>query len=214
MPLIAADLAEAIRSAMAFPSPVSAQLVAWATGIILEIQTKCTVSNLPGTVFGVVPPSGGPLIAGGASAGLMSGMTGSSASSFIVASDPIDYPFATPQLMNFCEGIVQHIQTVGQVTFSVGTINGACTNTLITPGVFTGVGTNGQIINLNGPAMATLVASLVPFPGPTPQLIAKCTAIANYIMANAQVNYSTVTGACSAGGGALIAGTASGGLIS
>lgn len=214
MALVATDLSDAIRSAMGFPLPVSNQLNAWATGIVSHIQASSLVSNAPGTVVGIAPPSPGPLTLGAATGGTISGLVGTVMANLITSADPTDYPSATPELTGMCNGICQHIVTAGLVSFSIGTINGACTNTPITPGVFTGIGIGGTISSLDATAMATLIASQASFPFVSSQLISMCTAIVNYIMANASVSYSLVTGVCSAGGGPLIAGTATGGSIS
>lgn len=213
MPMVPADLADLIRSDMGFPIPVSRQLKAWATGVITHLQTSGLTSNIPGTVLGIAPPSPGPLTLGTAIDGTISGLIGNTMASLIVSEDTLDYPFATPELNNMCSGICQHIIAQGIVSFAIGTINGACTNTPITPGVFLGVGIDGTISGLSGPTMATLVASLVGYPFVSMPLIKMCTAIANYIMANATVSYSVVTGVCSIGGGPLLAGTATGGKI-
>jgi hypothetical protein len=213
MAMIPADLAEAIRSQMGLHPPVSNQLIAWATGIITSLTTDASVSNAIGTVVGIAPPSPGALTLGAANGGKIAGLLGSSMANYIIAADPKDYPYLTPQLSGMCDGIAQHIVVQATITFAIGTINGACTNTLISPGVFVGTGAGGTVSGLDGSGMANLVVSQAKFPNVTPELLNKCTAIANYIMAHAIVSYSTVTGTCSAGGGSLIAGIASGGRI-
>jgi hypothetical protein len=103
----------------------------------------------------------------------ISGMTGLSMASKIAGY--AGYPGTTPTLIGYCTGIVAHIQGSGIVTYTGPTPPG--------PSYFLG----GTISGLSGPAMATLVASSAGYPGTTPVLIAKCTAIANHIMTNAQV---------------------------
>lgn len=209
-------LADAIRSAMGFPLPVSNQLLGWGNAIVAHIQTG-TVSNASGTVTGTVPPTGGPLIAGAADNGVIAGLNGSTLASLIF-SDVAVYPGSvTAQLLATATSIVSHVLT-GKVKFNSGNITGVCTNTpLPSPGILTGgAGSNGVIYNLSGSTLASLIHSSVGYPGSvSAKLIQFSTAIVNYVMANAVVTYApgSVTGVCPSGGGSLSGGAASGGTI-
>jgi hypothetical protein len=212
--MVAADMAESIRSSMGFPLPVSTELVGWASGVIGEITSNAKVNNAPGTITGTCP-SGGPLSSGAGTGGLISSMSGSDMASLVKSG--AGYPSVSSELSTFCSQIVSHIQSLGMVTFASGSITGSCTNTPLSPGpLAAGAGSNGVITGLNGTTLATAIHSSVGYPGSvsTP-LINFCTAIVNYIMANAQVTYAsgTISGLCPPGGGSLSAGTGVNGTI-
>ena len=213
--MTAADMADAIRSAMGFPTPVSAQLQGWAQGVIEEITTSALVNNATGTVSGTAAPVPGPLSAGSASGGLISGMSGSSMASKVA--NYAGYPSASAELIAFCTEIVSHITSMGTVDFASGNITGICTNTPITPGTLTGAGSGGTISGLSGSTLASAVHGSAGFPGSTSAKLTQfCTALVNYLIANAEVSYSmgSVVGVCTPGGGPISAGTAIGGTIS
>lgn len=216
MAMVIATLAADIASGVGAPG-VTPEITAWATGIIQEITTNASVANAPGTVNGVAPTSGGPLIAGLATGGVISGMTGSSMADFVVAASGGLYPFASPEMICFCNGIVLHIQSSGLVGFAAGTIVGACSNTLVSPGALVGSGVGGTVSGIDGSAMASIIVGNCAafFPSTTPQLIGKCSAICNHIKDNAVASYlaGTVVATCSAGGGPIIAGAGTGGKI-
>lgn len=218
--LVPAALAERIRSEMGFPTPVSAQLLGWATGVIGEITANAKVNNAPGTITGTVPPAGGALISGAGMMGLISAMVGSSMATKVVAAVP--YPFVSTQLTKFCVEIVSHIQTLGTVNFDAGNITGICTNAILPPAILVpgsltnGAGAMGYIIGLNGPVLAAAIHASVGYPGSvSTRLTQFCTAITGYIMDNAVVTYAsgTVTGTCPGGGGSLGSGAGSNGTI-
>lgn len=211
--MIPSIMADFIRSSMSFPLPVSTQLLGWSTAIINELQTFGKVNNASGTITGTVPPSGGPLVNGAGSNGLISMLQATRLASAVVSS--AGYPFTSTQVSQVCVEIVSHIQTLGTVSFATGNIQGVCTNSPITPGTLSGgTGVNGTISGLDGTILANAIHTSVGYPGMTSiKLIQFCTAIVSYIMANADVSYSLVTGTCSAGGGSLIVGSASNGTI-
>ena len=211
MAMLGADLATSIRVAMAFPEPNSEQMLGWGNAIVQHVQTG-SVDNASGTVTGTVPPNGGPLQDGAATNGIISGLSGSTLAS-LVASEA-GYPSVSAELSTICEEIVFHIQGFALVEFAAGSITGTCTNTTTTAGTFTGTGSGGTLSGMNGGGLANAIHTAVGYPGSvSAKLTQFCSAIVNYIEANAEVSYSTVTGTCSAGGGSLIGGTASNGTI-
>jgi hypothetical protein len=124
------------------------------------------------------------------------------------------YPSPTTELSAFCAQIALHVMTSGLVSFASGDITGTCTNTPLSPGPLAGgAGANGKISGLSGSTLATLVQAAVGYPNVSAPLTAFCTAICNYIMANAVVSYTTVTGLCPTGGGPLSLGTGIGGTV-
>jgi hypothetical protein len=153
----AAGLAADVATALGHPGDVSAPVLGWATGVLGELTQNGIAT------FGLIP---GPHP--------ISGMTGASMASKIALA--AGYPGPTPILIAYAGAICTHIQSSGFVTYTSPT-------SPIPPNWFLG----GTISGLNGPAMATLVAAACGFPGTTPILIAKCTAIASHIMSNAQV---------------------------
>jgi len=211
-------MAAFIASAMG--QSVTQQLTAWGTGIVTELQIAGLVAHTSGKVTGTVPPVGGPLLNGAAADGEILGIDGSSMASLIQAGAPLVYPTITSELENFCGVVADHIKDNALVEFASGDITGICTNTIITPGTLAGgEGANGIVTtgSMNGSDMADEAISAVPFTPPpaTSELIDFCTAIIDYIEANALITYASgsITGTCSAGGGALIAGAGSGGTI-
>ena len=161
MALDASALSEEMRVAMGFPSPVSTQLLGWSMGVVEEVLNGFAT-------FGNVP-SPHPI----------SGVTGAGMASLIA--NYAGYGFVTPQLLNFCTAVADHITGSGIVTY-IGPPPAP-------PGLqppdawFLG----GTISGLSGASMAADVAAAVGFPGGSPQLLSQCTVIANHIMANAQV---------------------------
>jgi len=166
MALNANDLATEIRNAMGFPAPNSPQLVGWAQGVINEITTNGSAT------FGTTP---GPHT--------ISGMTGASMASFVVASSGGNYPVATSELTAFCQGIINHIQGDGQV-FYTGPNTGIPATSW-----FQG----GTITNLDGSAMANEIVTQVGYPNASPELIAECTAIVDHIEGNAEVESGVIS---------------------
>jgi len=214
MALSGPALADAIRSTMGFPLPVSTYLNGWGNGIVNEITTNAQVSNASGTVTGTAPSIGGPLSAGAATGGTISNLNGSRLAS-TVASDA-GYPFVSGNLSAMCGAIVTHIESVGLVSFSSGNITGTCTNDATHPGTLSGgAGTGGTVSGLNGSTLASAIASAVGYPFVSSQLINFSTAIVNYIMTNAQVSYASgqVTATCPANGGSISLGAATSGTI-
>ena len=214
MAMNSTQLADEIRQAMGFPTPVSAQLTGWATGIIGEITSFAIVTNAAGTITGTVPPPGGALTSGAGSGGLITGLVGARLASSVASF--AGYPFVSAQLLAMCTQIALHVMT-GLVTFSSGDITGVCTNTTLTPGTLTGgAGVNGFTSGLSGPTLATLVHNAVGYPGSvSTRLTQFCTAVVDHIMTNSTATYlsGSVTGVCPAGGGSLAAGAGAGGKI-
>lgn len=80
-------------------------------------------------------------------------------------------PPTTLQIIGWATGVVTHLQTSGSAT--TGGIPGP-----------------HPISGLSGPAMALLITGLAGYPFPSPDLINFCSAMATYIMANAEVTYT------------------------
>lgn len=207
-------MADSIRTSMGFPTPLSAQLIGWGTAIVEHLQTAGLVNNAPGTVTGTCAPVPGPLLNGAAAGGLIAGLSGSTLANLVKTY--AGYPSITSQLQGLCDAIVSHVQTMGIVSFASGNITGVCTNTPLSPGTVTGEGSGGTIAGLSGSVLASSAQGMAGFPSVTPELIAFCSGIVNYIMSDASVSYATgtVTGVAPAGGGPMTAGTGVGGTIS
>ena len=156
----APQLANEIRAAMGFPLPVSQQLIGFAQGILEEL----TMNGIATFDSGIPGPHS------------ISGMVGVSMATKVHNYAGWAEAGPTPQLINYCTGIVQHIHGMGIVTY-VGPPPPAI------PDYFLG----GTISGLDGTIMANTIAGLVPYPGTSPELIAKCTAIVTHIMVNAEV---------------------------
>lgn len=205
---LAQQIAQAIGQEAASP-----QTLGEATAIIQELMSNGLVSNLPGTVMGVAPPSGGPLSAGTATSGKILGISGPTLASAFQSA--MGYPSITPQLLSLANGITGHILAAGMVSFTTGMILGACSNTATSPGALTGLpSTGGKIAGLDGSAMAVMISP--PFGGPpSDQLTNMCKAICTHIMSQAVVTYSAgaIVGVVSAGGGPVAMGAGVGGKI-
>lgn len=105
---------------------------------------------------------------------VISGMTGASMAGKI--KDAAGYPSVTPQLMGFAQGICDHVQMLGIVTY-VGPPPPAV------PDWFLG----GTVTGLSGAVMAVTVQGAAGFPSVTSQLTGMCSAIADHIVANAEI---------------------------
>lgn len=212
--MVPSAMADAIRSAMGFPLPVSAELTGWATGVIGEITGFGKVNNAAGTITGTCAP-GSPLSSGAGAGGLISALSGSRMATAVEGD--AGYPSVSSELTAFCAQIVLHIQTAGIVSFTSGGITGTCTDTPLSPGPLVGgAGSGGKISGLSGSVLAAAIHGAVGYPGSvSAQLTNFCTAIVNYIQSNAEVSYAsgTVTGVCPTGGGSLSGGAGANGTI-
>ncbi|NIT99515.1 MAG: hypothetical protein GWN01_00780 [Nitrosopumilaceae archaeon] len=211
MSLTGSDLADSIRIDMNFPTPTSTQLIGWGKGVVQHIQTGQVDHAL---VTGDTAP-GAPLANGAAIGGIISGLDGASMASLVQTE--AGYPNVSSELSAFCQEIVNHIQSSGLVNFDPGQITGQCTSTPLSPGPLTnGAGTGGIITGLDGNTLAGAIHGSAGYPGSTsPELVTFCTAIVNYVMDNAEIEYTpgSVVGTCPAGGGPLQGGAATGGTI-
>lgn len=212
MAMVSTDLADKIKTGLGFSDPTSDETKGLAKAIVDELK-QASVSHAPGTVLGTAPPSGGPLILGSASGGLVVGMTPATLAAKMQSE--MGKPSIAPDLLGMATAISTYFIT-GLVDFSPGSITGTCSNTPLNPGVLVGEGSTGRITGLVGSALATLMASSMGKPGATPELNAMCTEIVDYVMSNAEITYMTgsISATCSAGGGPIIAGTGVGGTIS
>ena len=91
------------------------------------------------------------------------------------------YPGVTPDLLNFCTGVANHILAAGQVFYS----GPPPAPPVLPPSLAWFLG--GTISGLSGSAMADLVKTTMGKPSVTSELLNQCTAIANHIMTNATV---------------------------
>jgi len=215
MAMDAADFAQYVHDEMAFPDSPSDILKGWCQAIMDELLTNAVVANAPGTITGQAPPSGGSLLNGEGSDGLIADLDEANLADNIAANTGKP---KTADVENFAAAITEHIMTLGRVVFASGNITGVCTNTPPPPppglpGTFTGSGSDGEVQDLDGPTLALLVKDKVGYPSVTPELETYCTAIVDYIMDNAEVTYTLCTGTAPAGGGDIIAGTAAAGII-
>ena len=215
MAMVASDLATQLKAGLGFSgNPMTGQVSGMATAIIAEFAAA-SVANASGTVLGTAPPTGGPLTAGSAAGGTISGMSGSDLASKMKSDS--GFPSVSPQLLNFCTAMVTHFLT-GVVSFASGNINGTCTNTAgppPIPGILSaGVGTGGLISGYSGSTLASQLATALGQSDPTP-LLNFSTNLVTYVMANAIVSYATgsVTATISAGGGPIVGGAGAGGTI-
>lgn len=209
MPMNPTQLAEDIRDALGFASlAVPPQTAAMAAAIVAHVQTG-VVTFLPGTVTGVAPPSGGPLTLGAAMGGTVLLVPSALEAAFIAA-----FGTSTPEISGMAIAMSTHFATV-LAAFATGTITGACSNTPVSPGVLVGAGANGTLSGLIGATLASTVASGIGQAATSPQLSAMCDVIVNHIMDNGVVTLppASVVGVCSAGGGPIVAGAATGGFI-
>lgn len=211
--MVAADMADALKAGLGFGAlSTSAELVGFATALIDHMGLSGLVNHAPGTVVGVCP-AGGPISDGAATGGLVVGLSGPTLAALMQVE--MGKPSISPELLGLADAITTHL-LAAFITFSPGSITGTCTNTAVSPGPFVGEGTGGFFVGLVGPTLAALAATGIGQPAPSPELLAFCTELTNYITANAEVTYltGTVTGTAPAGGGPLTAGAGVGGTIS
>jgi len=172
MALVAQDMADAIKAEMAgedaimFAGATSQHLVAWAQGVINELTINGSAT------FGTTP-----------SGHSISGLTDTSMAAYIVA-ELAFYDPATSKLIDFCDAICTHVESDAVVTYvsPVGLPNPAL-NYL----------NGGTISGMNGTVLANLVATTVGYPSTSSLLIAFCTAVVNYIHANAEVEVGVIS---------------------
>ena len=162
------DLASDIATALNHPGDITVQVLGFSHGIIEELTTNgmATSRNTPG------PHS-------------ISGMTDSSMAALVASY--AGYGSVSSQLLNFCRAIVDHIQNDGQVFYDSPVENPP----LILPADAWYL--NGLISNLDGSTLATLVASYVGYGSVSTPLLQFCTAVVNYIMANAEVTDGVIS---------------------
>lgn len=210
MALDSVALAEEIKGALGFSSePTSQKNKDIATAIVEHLKTA-VVNHATSTVTGTAPSSGGPLQDGAATNGVITLVATDLQTRLISA-----FGVSTPEILGMGTAISTHVAT-GLVEFTTGNITGTCGNTSSSPGPLVGEGSGGEITNLDGSTLATLMASSMGKPGTTLELEAMATAIVDHIQNNAEAAYSTgfVTGTCPSGGGPITAGTGAGGTIS
>lgn len=212
--MVANTLATLLKGSLGFSAFANTtQIVGVATSIIQEFAAA-VVTNAPGTIVGIAPPSGGPLSAGAGTGGVITGMTGASLAARMVTN--CGFPGTTPQLLGWAGAMTTHFMT-GLVSFVPGTITGTCTNTgSPSPGpLVAGAGTNGLIAGYAGPTLAATMATGLLQPAPSPELTQFASDLVAYIMTNARATYApgSITAVCPSGGGPITAGAGAGGTI-
>ena len=167
------------------------------------------VNNLSGTVLATSLPTGGPIIQGKASNGLVVLVPGIMVTITTAAFPPLAY-----LLISENTTVINYVMTAGRVSFPLGSITGTATCTPLNPGPLTaGQGVGGSLSLLDGDVCTALVQAQTGIFGPLQKPF--YTALMNYTMAHAEITYApgTVSGGFSPGGGPLIAGTGAGGTV-
>jgi hypothetical protein len=173
---------------------------AYANGIISMIKATTLIGTANGTAATPGPGVGmssdgqGPFIA---NVGLMTS---------IISSQFSQSNATTISSEN--NAVATYLTSNLKINFPMGNITGNGTATPSADGVFTGSGANGTIIDINGSALSSAVASALGFIGP--DMTPFYTALCNYILANGIAAYSSVTGPQS---GSSWTGNATGGSI-
>jgi len=188
--------------------PATPEMKAYADAIITTYKAGL-VSNLPGTINGVTAP-GSPLVNGMGTGGLIAGLLPATMVGVMLTG----FPTANPSIIStHCSSCVGYETSASLVSFTAGNITGQCTSTPLNPGpLVSGAGSMGKISGLVGAAWSSILTP----PLGDPTLSEKIySAIATYIMNNAEVSYllNTVVGVCPPGGGPLAAGAGTGGTI-
>lgn len=222
MPMVGSDLADFIKSNMGFDQyPMSNQLAGISNDIVNHLKTG-TVSNLPGTVTGTAPPTGGLL---GSSLPPVPGPDGAATNGVIVLV-PADlqgrfvatFGQSTPQILALATTLSSFFIT-GVADFAKGNITGNCTNVAVpapAPGpLLLGMGVNGTIKSLVSSTLASNLAAAFGQPSSNPKLDGLAAAITDYVSNNATLAYAigSVVAICPAGGGPITLGAATGGTI-
>ena len=190
-------------------SITTAMMKAYANGYCACLQAGL-VNNAPGTVQATALSVPGPIEDGEASNGLMV-LVPSIMSGIVLPAYP---PEAAPMLQAENVAVITYVMAAGRVSFEQGDIEGAGTNTPLTPGAITlGEGSGGTIGSLDGDTCASLVEAALGTPGPLYRPFYE--ELMNYTMDNAEVTYApgTIEGVCPAGGGPITGGTGAGGTI-
>lgn len=216
MTLVIADLAQVILQALGPPNDkngapitVTPEMTGYATAVI-DAHQAAVVANASGTVVAAGTPSS-PITGGAATGGLITTL-----SSTIWASElSSSFPGADSSKLTAEAGAsTTYIKGAAAVSFAPGGITGTCTASPVSPGpLANGAGAGGKIAGLSGSAWSAAVLAALGSPGPLASAV--YTAVAGYLMTNAVVAYASakVTGAFSAGGGAMTAGTGIAGTI-
>ena len=211
MSMSASPFADTLKEALGKKDSKTSKETKGLCAAVINETSIAVVSNIPGTVLGTVPSSGGELLDGAATNGLAVGMTPAT----LAANMALEMGFGavSPQLLTMATAICTRCG-LANIVFKAKSITGTCSNSASSPGVLTGEGKGGQVTELDADALAKLMS--VAYGGKiSDELKDFCKAFVDYIEKNAEVTYvlPTVTGVCSAGGGVLGAGVATGGKI-
>lgn len=189
------------------PIKTTAEMAIYASAVITTLKAGVVI-NAPGTITGSGSP-GGPF-SGAGSNGMVTALIPSIWTGVLMSGFPTA---PSPTLELEAQLSTAYIMGAAKVSFASGNITGQCGATAESPGPLgAGAGTNGKISGLDGDAWATMLLP-VTMGGPlAPKMYG---IIAKYIMDNAVVTYppGTVVGNFPSGGGSIIAGAATGGLI-
>lgn len=209
MSLSADELAKAMWATMGpqndaegNPLEIPKQIVNRAKGIV-EAFKLTTVSHALVTANGL---PGAPITNGAANGGVLAGLT----------AGPVNARMGDiPAGMKQSNAALMTYLATGTVTFDSGSITGTCSATPTSPGpLVAGAGNGGYLVGLTGSACVSALKGQGLKLGPDSEDFYG--AIVDYLLENLEVTYApgSVVGTFPSGGGALIGGLASGGVIS
>lgn len=174
---------------------------------IINHALSASVAFAPGTIIGTGVPVG-PFVGSGLG-GIITLVP-----ALLISDINSVFGASTAQLTGLGTAISSHIASA-TVTFAPGTITGLCTAVAApvpAPGILVaGVGAGGTIVGLVPSMLAGLIAGYLG--GNTSEILGMSKAICDELTNFGLVSLPLVTGAFGPGGGALILGTAAGGLI-
>ena len=197
--------------AQGIPLPPSDGIKAYASGFVKMLKAGL-VTHLPGTITGSAPP-GGPLAGSKAEGGKILALLG-----LVMAGEASKgNPVVATQIGLEATALATYLMGAALVGLATGGITGNSTEVpppTPAPGPLVGAAGApvGKISGLTGAAMAQVVALVTLQTGP--KIVEHYSKMAEFVMANAAVEYKvgTVVGGCT--GGQLTAGAGTGGIIS
>jgi hypothetical protein len=214
--LVISALASAILQALGPPTDkngapisVTSEMTAYASAVV-DTFHAAVVANASGTVVASGTPSS-PITGGAATGGLITTLPSATWQAQLSSGFP-----SAPSGQLSAEAAVSttYLKGAARVAFASNKITGTCTAGPTSPGpLANGAGADGTVASISGSAWATAVLAALGTPGPLASAV--YTAVAGYLMTNAVAAYasSNVSGAFSAGGGAMTAGTGVAGTI-
>lgn len=191
------------------PLPPTDEIKAYAEGYIAMLKAGI-VSAIPNTVQGTAPP-GGPLSAGEANGSKILALSGSVMAAIVTPVNPV----AAAGLKLEADAIGLYIQGAAIVSFQTGAITGQSTETGGGPGpLVNGAGAPvGRVSNMDGASMKELVSTATAGVATGPDQEDFYSALVDYTIENATVEFKANTIIGTMSGGQLTLGAGSGGLI-